>query len=247
MLKNKQDAFGQALYDFHKGGRPRVAFERHDGYIDCSENMAHYFARYRDWPGDEKMAMRFVKGRVLDIGCGPGRHAVHLQERGYDVVGIDNSRLAVKVCRLRGLRRAKVMSATQVSSGRIHVLGGRFDTVLMLGNNFGLFGSFTRAKWMLRRFRGVTNPDARILTSTLDPYDTDRPEHLAYHRYNRRLGRMGGQVRIRARYRWFASPWFDYLFVSRAELRQILDGTGWELRKTLDGPDNRYIAIIQRR
>jgi cyclopropane fatty-acyl-phospholipid synthase-like methyltransferase len=39
----------------------------------------------------EKKSMGYVKGRtVLDIGCGPGRHALYLQnERGFDVLGID--------------------------------------------------------------------------------------------------------------------------------------------------------------
>jgi len=32
----------------------------------------------------------FVK--VLDICCGPGRHAAALSERGYDVTGIDRDR-----------------------------------------------------------------------------------------------------------------------------------------------------------
>ncbi|MGH3995293.1 MAG: class I SAM-dependent methyltransferase, partial [Pseudonocardiaceae bacterium] len=30
--------------------------------------------------------------RVLDVGCGTGRHAVALAQRGFDVVGVDVSR-----------------------------------------------------------------------------------------------------------------------------------------------------------
>jgi ubiquinone/menaquinone biosynthesis C-methylase UbiE len=37
--------------------------------------------------------MKYVKGRrVLDIGCGVGRHALYLQNeerQGFDVLGID--------------------------------------------------------------------------------------------------------------------------------------------------------------
>ena len=39
---------------------------------------------------------------------------------------------------------------------------------------------------------------------------------------------MGGQVRIRIRYKDYATPWFDYLLVSKKELAEILDGTGWQ-------------------
>ncbi|MGI9599053.1 MAG: class I SAM-dependent methyltransferase, partial [Acidimicrobiales bacterium] len=29
--------------------------------------------------------------RILDVGCGPGRHAIELASRGYEVVGVDIS------------------------------------------------------------------------------------------------------------------------------------------------------------
>jgi 2-polyprenyl-3-methyl-5-hydroxy-6-metoxy-1,4-benzoquinol methylase len=59
--------------------------------------------------------MVFVKGRVLDIGCGAGRHSLYLQNQGFQVLGIDNSPLAVKVAKLRGLKRVKVMSIEDIN------------------------------------------------------------------------------------------------------------------------------------
>jgi hypothetical protein len=41
-----------------------------------------------------------------------------------------------------------------------------FDTILMLGTNFGLFESFTRASWLLRRLHKMT-ADTRKLMSKL--------------------------------------------------------------------------------
>jgi ubiquinone/menaquinone biosynthesis C-methylase UbiE len=40
-----------------------------------------YFAEYEDWPQVEQKAMEFVKGRVLDVGCGAGRHAIIFPEK----------------------------------------------------------------------------------------------------------------------------------------------------------------------
>ena len=157
--------------------------------------------------------MRYVRGRVLDIGCGPGRAAIHLQERGHDVLAIDLSPLAVKTARRCGVRRAKVRSVTQVNT-RL----GRFDTLLMLGNNFGLMSSRIRARWLLQRFAAVTPPSGRVVAEAVDPYATDDPDHLRYHRANRRRGRMSGQIRMRVRYRTFRTPWFDYLLVSQEEM-----------------------------
>jgi hypothetical protein len=45
------------------------------------------------------------------------------------------------------------------------------------------------------------------------------------------------------RYRDLATPWFDYLMVGTRELRDILDGTGWTLERTIDSDDT-YIAVI---
>ena len=56
---------------------------------------------------------------------------------------------------------------------------------------------------------------------------------------------MAGQIRIRVRYRDLSTAWFDYLMVSRTELEDLLDGTGWRLARTLDSEDT-YIAIIEK-
>ncbi len=56
---------------------------------------------------------------------------------------------------------------------------------------------------------------------------------------------MAGQARIRVRYNDQATPWFDYLLVSRDEMRTILDGTGWHLRRTFDD-GNHYVALIEK-
>jgi hypothetical protein len=98
----------------------------------------------------------------------------------------------------------------------------------MFGNNFGLFGSAKRAKWLLRRFYNMTSRDGRILAESRNIYDTDQPDHLAFHERNHEMGRMAGQIRIRIRYRMLKGPWFDYLMVSPEEMADIVAGTGWQ-------------------
>jgi SAM-dependent methyltransferase len=236
-----QDAYGQAMYDIHCGKAGNVFIERDDQYIDAESTLQHYFSDYKAWQPHEKKAIKYATGRVLDIGCGPGRHSLHLQKLGLDVLAIDVSPMAIKTCRSRGVKKARVLSIDQV-----HPTLGTFDTILMLGNNFGLFGSRNKARILLRRFHKMTSDSACIIGGSLDPYDTDNDKHLDYHRRNKARGRMAGQIRLRARYQNYATPWLDYLFVSREEMKSIVNGTGWTVQETFSSAGPTYIAIIQK-
>ena len=240
-LSDKQDAFGHGMHDFLQGRAAAEIAERDDGCLGLTGGPGCYFREYREWPSLEKRALRLARGRVLDIGCGAGRVALHLQGKGLDVLGVDNSPMAVKVCKARGLKKARVVPVTQLSRKL-----GLFGTIVMFGNNFGLVGNVKRAKWLLRRFHAMTTPDARIIAESRDPYHTDEPLHLAYHKRNRRQGRMGGQIRLRVRYKVYATPWIDVLMVSREEMTKVLDGTGWHVRQCLDGDGSLYAAVMEK-
>jgi hypothetical protein len=121
------------------------------------------------------------------------------------------------------------------------------DTVVMFGNNFGLFGSSSRATRLLRQLHRITRDGAVLLAQSLDPHQTSEPAHHEYQRRNRRRGRMAGQIRIRIRFNQWIGPWFDYLLVSPAEMSTIVDGTGWEVDRFFTHDDPRYVAVIRRR
>jgi len=239
-LSPEEDAFGQKLWAANKGNQVFEIVERDDGYIDAM-SLKGYFSGYEDWQLIEQKAMKFVKGRVLDIGCGAGRHSLYLQGKGFDVLGIDISPLAIKVCKLKGLRKAKVMSIEEAKSQL-----GSFDTIIMMGNNFGLFGSFKKARRLLKRFHKITSENALIIAVTRDPYKTDNPAHLEYHKLNKEKDRMGGQVRIRSRFRKYVGRWFDYLMVSKEEMKEILRATGWKVKQFIDSEDAQYVVIIEK-
>lgn len=59
----------------------------------------------------------------------------------------------------------------------------------------------------------MTSEEAVIVAEPRDPYKTDNPLHLEYHKLNKSRGRMAGQIRIRIRYgktisEWIGSCWF---------------------------------------
>ena len=244
VLTDTQDAYGHLISDRHNGRDNVEVVEREDGFIDTNRlGPRNYFADYADWAEHQKGTMAYATGRVLDLGCGAGRHSLYLQEQGHDALGTDNSPLAIETCQRRGLKHAVVTSITQLDS-KI----GTFDTILMMGHNFGLAGNYKRAKWLLRRFAAMTSGTAKIIAETMDPYETTDPGHLTYHQFNRDRGRMSGQLKLRVRYKKYATPWFDYLFVSQAEIEDILNGTPWQVEHYINPADTpTYVAILTKR
>ena len=241
---DREDAFGWEVWEHLHGRTDPEIIERDDGYIELSGGPQAYFWPFRRWPLVERRVVRRVRGRVLDVGCGAGRVCLELQRRGHQVVGIDISPKAVETALARGVEDARVCAAMQASARTL----GSFDTVGLFGNNFGLFADARRARWLLRRFASMTGSRGRIVATSCDPYATDVPEHLAYHERNRARGRMPGQLRIRVRHRLRASPWFDYLIVSPAELEQVLDQTPWQIEELItDGSSPYYAMVLERR
>ena len=240
-MKPHEDAFGWGIYDFYRGINAYEVDERDDGYVSIAFGPSYYLAEYEDWPGHQKQVMSLVKGRVLDIGCGAGRNALYLEERGYEVTAIDNSPLAIKVCRLKGLKDARCMSITCITPKM-----GTYDTILMFGNNFGLFSNPMRARTLLRRFYRMTSDDALILAESKDLMQTADPVQKAYCGRNKKRGRMPGQLRIRIRYRTHKTPWFDYLLVSRKEMEHIVRGTGWRIREFHDSGTPVFMGVLEK-
>jgi SAM-dependent methyltransferase len=241
-MKKDTDGYGALLLSSLKTGGHGMfeIVERVDGFIASSNWPPRYFSDYASWTKRERQAINLAKGRVLDIGCGAGRFSLHLQQRGFDVTGIDSSRGAVKVCKLRGVKNAQLRSIDEIGKFK----PASFDTVIMMGNNFGLFSGFKKAKRLLMQLHAITSAEGQIIAETVDPYLTSEKLHLAYQRRNRAQGRMSGQLRIRIRHQNVSGAWFDYLLVSQKKMEQILDGTGWRISKILPDKGPGYTAVM---
>ncbi|BCL15067.1 class I SAM-dependent methyltransferase [Micromonospora sagamiensis] len=248
------DVFGSMIRDAYAvqtgigtrplaGGRlPRPVteiIERDDGLINGAPS-AHYFAGPQDWEPYDHRAVARVRGATLDVGVGAGRIALFLQERGTPVTGLDTSAGALAVCRRRGVR--DLVHATVDA----HVADGRrYDTFLLLGNNLGLIEGAERAPAFLAVLAAMARPGAQVIAQGTDPYGTRDPVHTGYHERNRRQGRLGGQLRLRLRYRELGTEWFDYLVCSIEELATLVEGTPWRLVDVDDRDAPYYLAFLR--
>lgn len=243
-METTQDAYGQQLLAQFKSQTPTAELiERDDNYIAAGSEAGMYFRAYEQWSPLEQQAIARAQGRVLDVGCGAGRHSLYLQQKGFAVTAIDNSPGAIEVCRLRGVQHALVRPLAEVDK----FAPASFDTILMLGNNFGLFGDAANARLLLEKLCHVTSGAAQIIAGTRNPYHTDSPEHLAYHELNRRRGRMPGQIRMRVRYGKAVGAWFDYLFVAPEEMRAIVADTAWQITELLVVGEPNYFAVMEKK
>jgi SAM-dependent methyltransferase len=240
-MKPEEDAVGQAMLAFYEKRKSFEVIEREDAYFEVT-NTRMYFDDFEQWSEHEKKAIGFAKGRVLDIGCGAGRHSLHLQSKGMDVTAIDRSPLAVKVATLRGVKNARIMPLEDMS-----FKPNSFDTVLMLGGNFALVGNPEKARRLFRKLYRMTSNDALVIAQAVDPYGTDNPAQLKYYALNRKKGKPSGQWRVRIRFHQYVTKWFDLFHNSKEEMREILSGTKWKIREFIDSESgNPYIAVIEK-
>lgn len=241
------DAFGQALLDCYEEKGSGVHFvERDDNILDEQDTSVYFVEdvtfgfKYGMHPIEEYLIDNHISGSVLDIGCGAGRHSLYLQNEGFEIVGIDSSLLAVEVCRRQGLQKCFPFGIENITK----LAPNKYDTVLMLGHNFGLFGSPKKMPLLLKKIERVTNKNAKILATLADPYQTDNPLHLEYHSFNLARGRMSGQLRIRVRYERLISAWFDYLFVSPKEAETLVSNTNWHIDDISYDNEHKSYAIV---
>lgn len=91
-----------------------------------------------DHRADEEILAHCDSRLTLDLGCGPGRFAASLHQRGTPVLGVDESIAAVEITRARG--------GTAVRRGLFTPLPaeGRWDRVLLADGNIGIGGDPVR-------------------------------------------------------------------------------------------------------
>jgi len=236
-----RDAYGWELWNCYQGITDYEIVERDDGFVDPGSALP-YFETFNQWPIHERKAILQARGPVLDIGAGAGRVALYLQERSQQVLAIDSSPLAIKVCRERGVKTARILSIDAVSA-----LRRKFGSFVLFGNNFGLFGGVAKARRVLAAMDRISTPDAIVLAATTNPYRTREPAHLSYHQRNRDRGRMAGQIRMRIRYRQFRSDWFDYLLASRDEVHAVVGKTPWVVAEFVESDGPGYVVVLRKR
>ena len=91
-----KDLFGQAILDYQQGQYTEDLKTETSISEEDVLPLPYLFRDYAQMPLLEQQALQMARGRVLDVGCGAGSHALYLQnERGLEVTAIDLSAQAL--------------------------------------------------------------------------------------------------------------------------------------------------------
>ena len=113
--------------------------------------------------------------RILDCGGGPGRYAIDLAQRGYQVTLFDlsagNLRLAQAQAQAAGVRLQAFEQGTAIDLGRFEEAG--FDAVLLMGPLYHLLEAEQRQQAIAEACR-VLKPGGPLLATFISRYAAHR-------------------------------------------------------------------------
>ena len=104
--------------------------------------------------------------KILDVGCGTGRHAIELTKRGYTVVGVDLSEAQLRRAREKAEAKNLVIDF-QRRDARALPFNGEFDVAIMLcEGGFSLMETDEMNYEILKSATKSLKPSAKLIFTT---------------------------------------------------------------------------------
>ena len=232
-----KDLFGKAILDYQTNDSPEDLIT--ETSISEADEMpvSYLFRTYNEMPKLEHKALQLAKGSVLDVGCGAGSHTLALQnERKLDVTAIDISENAVKACQLRGIENVKVANILDLDEEN------KFDTILLLMNGTGIFGTLNETAKYLHKLKSLLNEGGQILIDSSDLiYMYDQDENGAYS-----IPAEGyyGELTFTVQYKGETEDTFPWLYLDYNTLQNAAIANGLQCELLLEGEHFDYLAKL---
>jgi SAM-dependent methyltransferase len=232
-----KDLFGKAILDYQTNNSSEDLVT--ETSISEADEMpvSYLFRTYNEMPKLEQKALQLAKGSVLDVGCGAGSHTLALQnERKLDVTAIDISENAVKACQLRGIKNVFVQHLLDLNPT------SKFDTILLLMNGTGIFGTLKGTSNYLKKLKSLLNEGGQILIDSSDLiYMYDQDEDGAYC-----IPAEGyyGELTFTVQYKGETEDTFPWLYLDYNTLQNAAIANGLKCELLLEGEHFDYLAKL---
>lgn len=232
-----KDLFGKAILDFQTNNSPENLMTETSISEEDEMSAAYLFRDFNEMPKLEQKALELAKGKTLDVGCGAGSHSLYLQKkRNLDVTAIDISKNAIEACQLRGLASAKVTNILDLDSNE------KFDTILLLMNGTGIFGTLKETAKYLQKLKSLLLPNGQILIDSSDIiYMFDEDEDGAYV-----IPANGyyGELEFSLSYKGEKEDSFPWLYLDYNTLQNAAFANGLQCELILEGKHYDYLARL---
>ncbi len=163
-------------------------------------------------------------GRILDAGCGTGRQALALAERGYSVVGADINDEMLAVARRHATAAAASADLEFVCApyaDLFDTVGGGFAGVYCLANALAAAGSRDAVARAIEQFARCLRPGGRLFIQILN-FEPMRQEQPCVR--GPRIATVDGQQHISARQFHFSGDLAQVTNIT------FWDDGGWRMR-----------------
>lgn len=232
-----KDLFGKAILDYQTNNAPEDLITETSITEADEMSVAYLFRDYSEMPKMEQKALDLANGTVLDVGCGAGSHALHLQnQRKLEVKAIDISANAVKACELRGVQNVSVQNVMDIRDEK-------YDTILLMMNGAGMCGKLKKITPFLQQLKSILNDNGQILLDSSDiiyMFDEDEdggkwiPTDTDYY----------GEVVFNISYKGKNEEPFDWMYIDYNTLQNAAHANGFNCELLLEGEHYDYLARL---
>lgn len=233
-----KDLFGKAILDYQTNNSPEDLITETSISDEDEMSVAYLFRSFEEMPLIEQKALELAKGKVLDIGCGAGSHSLYLQnQRGLAITSIDISANAIECCQLRGLKNAIKIDVLDLDSG-----SNKFDTILLLMNGTGIFGTLEKLPSFLQKLKSLLHPGGQILIDSSDiiymfDEDEDGGKWIPSDNYY-------GEVTFTVTYKNEKEDSFEWLYLDYNTLQNACFDNGLKCELISKGEHFDYLARL---
>lgn len=240
-----KDLFGKAILDFQTNNAPEDLITETSISEADEMSVGYLFRSFDEMPKLEQKALQLSKGKVLDVGCGAGSHSLHLQnEQNLEVLSIDISPNAIEACTLRGVKNTRVQNILELENDPSNSEQAKqtFDTILLLMNGTGIFGTLQHTTQYLQKLKSLLNPNGQILIDSSDIiYMFDQDEDGAYE-----VPANGyyGELTFTVSYKNETDATFPWLYLDYNTLQNAANANGLQCEIILEGEHFDYLARL---
>ena len=239
-----KDLFGKAILDYQTQNAPEPLITSTSISDEDEMDVAYLFRSYDLMPEIEQKALQMASGKILDVGCGAGSHALSLQnDRKLSVTSIDVSENAVQACTLRGLQNCFVSNILDFETDE------KFDTILLLMNGTGIFETLKKTPLYLQKLKSLLAPEGQILIDSSDliyMFDEDDSEDSDGGKWIPGEGYYG-ELTFTVQYKGEKELPFPWLYMDYSTLQNAAVANGLQCELIAEGQHFDYLARLTRR